>query len=580
MLKLTAVILCCVPAFCQSVDYNTQVKNTPRIATKSTNFIRTNGLGASGNLATPGSSTVVLTPCPAGIAGTHTVAAGLPHKLYVSGGVGIAETVSIAGGSGVAPDACTLTFTTANAHTGAWSVGPVSGGLQEAIYVAGAAGAVLISASSIDLYGTTYVPDGYNTPVHGLGKRATTLTPHGTTGDWLVYDYVSQGGSVDTGDYQIIDGSTHTSGTFLKVRYRADGRVSNILTSGGFDSVYAEGNARVIYDGITIYNYHNGLTITCAGVSGASCSSQVNVTDLHVTTEVQNGHGLHVQDQTTGLLLDRMFIEGGISPVGAANYAAFFQITTAGPLNEIILSNSFLDSHSVCLNVNGNSSGYQSNAFQSVNNHIACANYGISIANYVENFTSTADRISAVGSGSVGNSGGILLGTNTRQIGAFSDVIDSDGQACLYVTGVLAKVDFIGNTCGKVTPPSNAIVFNAVVSTANVKGNTLNASGTVYVAGATPTNLTMVNNTGIDDVIPVVASASTLAFPVNPHFTVSGTTGAGAVTFPLISGSSGTLITTGGTVTFTAGATIGNTLTSVQNVPVYWTWDGTHMWFK
>lgn len=529
-------------------------------------------------------ATVTLSPGPVGVAGTHTAANHLPHLLYLSGGAGAAEAVQITGGTctGTGGASCTIQFTPANNHTGS-NIQSATTGVQEAIYSAGATGSVRLPCTNLELYGTLTIPDGYGTSMRGCGMRETTFRTHFTTGDVIVYDYFSAAGSVDTGDYQILDftGTTHTTGVGLRIRYRADGDVSRILMSSMYDSIWAEGAARVNFHDFTIYNYHYGVTVTCNGVSGATCSSQVDLGRAHVITMVAGGHGIHIQDQTTGVIITNPFVEGGISPVGAGNSALYINVTSAGPTNEIVISGGFLDSHTSCATFVGNGATYNNNSLQIVGVHIACSNYGVQAGSYIQDVTLASNWISAVGSGTPGNAGAISLLANTRGVKMYSNQMNSDGQACFYLTGASSDIDGVANSCGTETQPSNAINISAALTGARFKSNTFSSSSTVYTAGVAPTGLVMSGNTGIDDVIPAVASAGTLAFPVNPVFTLTGTTGVTAVTVPFAAGARFTFIATNATPgAWTAGATIANTFTPTQNVPVNCVWDGTKVGCK
>lgn len=79
-----------------------------------------------GSLTGGVSATATLTPCPDGVApySTH-------HNVRISGGTGTAETVLIEGvaGSGAS---CSIDFTPANDHSGAWAIGSASAGIHEA----------------------------------------------------------------------------------------------------------------------------------------------------------------------------------------------------------------------------------------------------------------------------------------------------------------------------------------------------------------------------------------------------------------------------------------------------------------
>lgn len=525
-----------------------------------------------------GNNTVSMSPCPLGVAGTHTVAANLPHKIYVFG-TGTPEAAFITGGtctSGATTG--TLIINTANTHAAGYQIKSASTGAQEAVYAAGATGQVSLACGTLNIYGTLYVPNAYSTSVRGCGMRVTALVPQFTTGDVFVVDYVNTSAYVDVGDFQILDGNTHTTGAMLKVRYRTDGIVSNILTANCYDCVIAEGDQRVLFSNIVGYTTHYGFTITCAGVSGASCASQGGYDNIHVISNAGSTHGLHVQDQTTGLIFTKLFIEQGAG--GVNNYAAYFNVTAAGPLNEIVISDSILDSHTTCLGLVGNGGTYNNNSFQLLNTHVACTNFGVQTSSYFDNLRIGNNYIGAAGSGTPLNTAAISLGANTRNVSIVSNDLNNDGLGCVSVTGAVSNLDILDNPCGKDTTPTYALNYNGVVTNSNVRGNDFSRWATAAISlGATPTNLNLFNNTGVNNSVPAVASASTLTFPLSPNFTLTGTTAVTTVAIPLAQGANYTFTATNANPgTWTAGATIGTTFTPQQNVPVNCYWDGTKVW--
>lgn len=103
---------------------------------------------APGGTLTAGTNTVTLAPCPIGVNGTDTA-----HYLYISGGTGTAEAVLITGGtctSGLTPG--TVTFTAANAHSGAWTVSSATGGIDEAACTFGGSGGTISVVVNLTLY--------------------------------------------------------------------------------------------------------------------------------------------------------------------------------------------------------------------------------------------------------------------------------------------------------------------------------------------------------------------------------------------------------------------------------------------
>jgi hypothetical protein len=129
-----------------------------------------------GGTLVAGLNVVTLTPVPKGVNGTNTY-----HYLYVSGGTGAAEACLISGGTAVAGAASgTVFITCANAHSGAWTIGTSSDGIQEAIWslpkdAGGAEGGVInLPPGMLPIYKGFAIPKGAVT-VQGQGTYATVL---------------------------------------------------------------------------------------------------------------------------------------------------------------------------------------------------------------------------------------------------------------------------------------------------------------------------------------------------------------------------------------------------------------------
>ncbi len=143
----------------------------PAQACDATNTCRPGG--ASGMVLVNGvPTTLALTPCPLGVAGTNT-----NHYLYISGGVGTPESVLITGGtctSGAASG--TITLTTANGHSGAWTISSATAGGKEAAVLVGASGGgvVAYNSGSSALHAPLVITEHFTT-VRGQGRLATKL---------------------------------------------------------------------------------------------------------------------------------------------------------------------------------------------------------------------------------------------------------------------------------------------------------------------------------------------------------------------------------------------------------------------
>lgn len=100
------------------------IQNAPFIDVRRFNFSQ-----SPGGLVSPGSVTVNMAPCPFGVNGTDVA-----HWYYLQGGTGTAEPVLGTGGTCTSgASSGTITFTAANSHSGAWTIGSAAFGLQEAV---------------------------------------------------------------------------------------------------------------------------------------------------------------------------------------------------------------------------------------------------------------------------------------------------------------------------------------------------------------------------------------------------------------------------------------------------------------
>lgn len=128
-----------------------------------------------GSLLASMNQAITLTPCPGGVNG-----ADVYHYVYLSGGTGAAEAALITGGtctSGAASG--TITLIPANPHSGAWTVGSATAGMQEAVNALPTSGGIVQAAcGQKTLYQTLSIGNGSgvtpgsrnNISLRGCGK--------------------------------------------------------------------------------------------------------------------------------------------------------------------------------------------------------------------------------------------------------------------------------------------------------------------------------------------------------------------------------------------------------------------------
>lgn len=115
--------------------------------------------------------------------------------------------------------------------------------------------------------------------------------------------------------------------------------------------------------------------------------------------------------------------------------------------------------------------------------------------------------------------------------------------------------------------PNSGIYLTAGASNFKIGANNkFSNCGTDIVDNTTATSKS-IDPWMTDKSVAAYASAATFAMPVQPAFVMTGTTTVTAFTGIAWEGRQVTIVTTGGAVSFTAGATIANSFTSTQNVP-------------
>lgn len=115
-----------------------------------------------------GANVVTLTPGPLGVKGSAT-----GQYVYLSAGTGTAEAALVTGGScdGTGQTSCTVNFTAAHTHSGAYTIASASGGIKECFEVAAANPGGVCRAP-----GTSSPYTLYQTLVLGNGSTSTPST--------------------------------------------------------------------------------------------------------------------------------------------------------------------------------------------------------------------------------------------------------------------------------------------------------------------------------------------------------------------------------------------------------------------
>jgi hypothetical protein len=532
-----------------------------------------------------GNNTITFTPVPLGMNGTD-----VGHKVYVSGGVGTAEACLITGGAGTSgASSGSIIINCANTHSGAWTVSSATGGIQECLQLVGANGSCRVPAGITHVQGVTnFTATGQS--LLGLGRGSSIIQA----------DY-------DSGDI-LIDGSctanTCTGFWYVTIAHLGIQRIHGLTvlpTSGVTLGIY--GAAYVRLDDLWLrHNYIAFDTIgNCtAGAALGNCSlTYADHIEIEGATNIAiNGY--------FGTLSDLNYIGAGAGNGYSVTYT---------PVNEIKIL--FADGTTIRdVAMGGATSGAGILLAPP-----ACTSCRVGLLNFVniqyDSGTGVAPYVQFNG-GTTTNLNGVNFigcdfstGSGTAPVFRFSNTTQNvrvqDSQFVNLSSQILDGTDpapnvyafiFQNNLMAAISNGLPLINLTSAFNTTSITNNVFNTAGgtapTYAIQAAAGLHaLTIRGNSFVDNVITApfnigtpgtgvsiggnsvafgypsqtVASAASITLPVGyEYLALTGTTGVGTV-LGLYEGRQLTLIPSG-IVTFTAGATIGNTFTTAANVPV------------
>ncbi len=417
--------LLAITAFGQ-VDYPLQVKRPPALDTRTYQFTRTNGAGASGDLSATGSKTVTLTPCPAGI-----TSASVPlSAVLVSGGTGTQEAPTLTAFSSGSGN-CAISFTIANTHTGAWSIQSASSGIRECFITAGSGGACVTPAGTWNFYSPIY--DDLLVSWSGTGN--TSVIQQMFAGDGIIIGpTVYAGNFITIHDLKAVYGfaggapNFATSGALWTFRNLADGEVHDIESFLGFEGIKFFNSVRVKYS--NLFSNANLYAFHWAQATGGSAGMATN---LYGTVQ-NNGTAFFIEPQITGLTITNFLIEASAGSTGT--YGIKIAPAVGLLLNELIITNGFVDNFSV----SAISTGYQSTTIQSPGSTLHFSNI----------------RFTSVGSQPTGLFQAPLIGLKISECTFYNS---GSGDA-LIISGVKSS-DFVGNHLDVATVSGKGLVIQS-----------------------------------------------------------------------------------------------------------------------
>ena len=546
------------------------------------------------NTLSAGATSVTLSPVPLGVNGSNT-------NFYIRFEGVTPEVRLVTGGTAVSGAASgTLTFSAlSNTHTGPFTVRSATAGIREAILYDAPAN-VFVPPGNHILYSNLTITGrgGSDCNVFGSGTIASRLVRHSSyaNGDLVTVSTVTAEGRVNLSNLSILNASgfENSSGSgLLLIPTQLDSvNCYRVEVLNGYNPVRIDPftvTGRVTLNdcrAIILLNYSSlyatGDAIICSG------SSYI----VNTIGEIQGPNATH----GAGLKVTSC---DGLNVIGGAYMGKHCILIEADPakiLNFCYFDNLILDSaFSHCFYVAPGAHNLVYSQVRLQNSQLATQSgdpngIGVYIANDLQSFVLSGCNISGFSNSGVviGASGiypkGWVISSNCINNSGNYGVVVSSGSA--DAIGVISG-NQIGNAIDAYGAPTQEVGVYFVGSTGkygriSVSGNNLHGNTVLPIAfDAGPTNqVVWTGNSGVDEVVTsVVPSASSIALPVFPVFGLTGTTGVGTITGPLAEGHQWTMVPTG-VVTFTAGPTIGNTFTTVANVPVELTVYGGKVYLK
>jgi hypothetical protein len=516
-----------------------------------------------------GSNTITLSPVPKGVNGSDA-----NHYLYISGGTGTAEAVLITGGTAVAGAASgTVIVTCANTHSGAWTIQTATAGIQEAVqYVhslPGTSASIYIPAGNWSTYATITV----NTTVilRGTGCQGGSAISLQTLNIDCIH-MTSQNGCAILDLALFGPGGTGTGWAFV-----GNGNIrcyfTRLLTLGFNYGFWVTGDNYTSYRDVDVINFNN-VGVQCAGNNNVVVFDNVNC-----STGATTGNGLYVTNSGQILFVNCSFL--------GANYGFLCQPASGQVAASLDFAACYFDHNGAAAAALDSTTGGGSITRTRFSECWIGSATGVGMQ-----FTSTGGKIYDTAlvechiSGN-GNNGVTITGPNTSSVKIVGCSIFNNGMSVAGsgialdngIDNVVISNNFIGNdaswsaTATQVNGISVGTDTHLVITDNAFKANTSAA----IVVPASLTTVVIRDNSGVDDVIPVLASAAGLSTP-NTHFEVTGTTTVTTIT-PTWTGRDITIMKTdAGSVTIGGGGNILLAHTLAQYGSLRLTFDGSY-WY-
>jgi hypothetical protein len=287
------------------------------------NWIYTDGAEFTADLSMSGTQSVTVTPCPL----------GLPGQIYISGGIGTAEVVARTGGTctnGAASG--TLEFTTAETHTGAYTLSSATGGAQEYYSVLGAGSCPVLDlgASAYEFRGTWTISDCATVKA----SPGATITAYDTNSPAINATY--SGAASRTlrviGSLTINSSGTHAAGSAsVYAEGWTDGEISGVSCNFAYRCIDWYANNTGGGNPIVIDKIRSSGTIDAAFIARSAGTGHTAGLLTNFYADGIAATGIKFQGQTAGWTVSNIWIQ--LIDVGVS-----FEEVSTRTVNEMTLS--------------------------------------------------------------------------------------------------------------------------------------------------------------------------------------------------------------------------------------------------
>lgn len=527
-----------------------------------------------GGTLSAGSNTVSISPGIPGVAGTD-----INHWLYASGGSGTPGSCLITGGTATSGVAGTLILNcvSGTSLSGAWTLSSASGGIKEAslyCHITGQSG-VRIPPLNTTVYALLDLSDGCS--IRGTGMMTTYLNCQMLSRcvQWIGSN--QNGANPDIGDFTINYPTPGTSQEGLYIQDVGTGNATNINILNSFDVVTLQSVAHLTVDTLMGGGQRNGINLRSSPTSTVTVSSYPIVNNVHLVLPPGVGTALNLGTELAGPIFTNMILERGSTCIAAIG-------SDGTPINEVFfqgICDSYAD-NGLQINVSAGTTANRwtinGSKFQGTTGTYGWLLQG-SGANAITAFMGTGNTIGFSAVDGIRMEG--VIGANITGNIIYGVVSNNTGQCVELNTTADANILIAGNILGAGLAGATTCATGVFIGAQNHSGISITNNQFYFGTAAVVDNHTgsgyvgwVKNSPGVDTVVPSIASGAALALPVNPNFTITGTTGVTSITGSCFAGRTGFITTTSGVVVFTIGASIGNTISTVANVPTGYYCDG------